>query len=263
MTQLELWTQSITAQWPPCLSFYDKKLELLHGFQDEGVLLAFKNQDGEIGALLGDRDHQIEVEPNRLSMRILQKGGDIRRIERAARSVVTAIAPPRVAKLSVSLQYVAPLSQDYDEARVESSQAFLGLGEPSDLRLSDSALRIWDWAVLLEGENDRDEASFQMEFGIVDAEELPERLAREVGQIELEGSHPDADHWENEKLPEVALFADCEWTGKMPERLPPFDGIMSLWSHAIEDAEHLLALALERVERSHSVELGKGKEPSE
>jgi len=256
MATLELWTQSVTGKWPPSLRFYDKKLSLLHALQDQGLLKAFRNREREIAALIEDRDHQLELEPDGLSIKVLRPQAKLQQLEDAGRMLTEAVEPGRVSSVSVALQYLASLPDDYLESRSYSAHAFLGLDEKEIAIASGPTMHSWDWAVLLEGETDRDDATFQVEFGIVDSDEIPERFAREAGQVESFGTHAPAEHWEEAELPNVALFADWTWSGAVPEDLAPFEAILQSWSHAREDAEHLLSRILSRMEEDKKERVG-------
>jgi hypothetical protein len=233
MTQVTLWTQQVEVTWPACLSFYDEKLNLLHQFESEGILRAFRNRDTNIGAMLGDPDHHIAVRSDQMNIRMLSSGADLERMESAASSVFSALEPDSVAEVSVSLQYLTPLDGEFQSLTGDSANRLLGLTD-------EGGMGGWDWAVLLNGEGTDPDSIFQVEFGVVQAEEIPERLARVHGQIEgLDTSIPSS-HWEGQEFPPVAMFAEWQWATEPSDEAAPLDTFLACWARAREDAASLL-----------------------
>lgn len=127
---------------------------------------------------------------------------------------------PKNLTLTVLYQFLLPLDElKYDEARTIALRQLSGGVFGS--------LGGYDLAVLLDGK--KPGLKWQCEFGIVSAEEVEDRLKREVGFFSAEpGFYGTAD-----VVPPVAFFADSRWETSDRPYHPEVEGSISETLHEV------------------------------
>lgn len=216
MSVLRPWTNCLRLSWSPCLSYYERRLEILRSLEDAGDLHAFRIDEDEIGARLGAAHHELRVSSDGLLAALF---GPEERDESVVTTAVTEalelLQPSRLRNFSVFLQHLVPLEErSYDEMR--KMAAGLALGEAAQ------PLGAVDCAVLFDGVSPL--GPYQAEFGVVREEEIEARLLRSIGRANPLRATPTRPL--PSRLPSVALYVESDWT---LDRFSREDGIASRW----------------------------------
>jgi hypothetical protein len=206
------WTQSLALSWRPALRFYEERIGILRDFDDAQVLRAFKVGENTIDAQLFGGECRISVSQSGATLQLLSPQADLKGGSDALAAVVAALSLSEIRSLTVGLQYVEPIELPFREAVDRGHEQVFGAKLGAELRLG-------DWAVLQDLHlGDHDERDGGVEFGIVQASEVPQRLARIQGRAQ--GEHLSPGVWSQATFPPVALFADSFWS----LREHPMDG---------------------------------------
>jgi hypothetical protein len=196
------WTQGLSISWRPELSFYEKRVDLLKAFEEQGVLKAFRVEESSVDAqLFGSRD-RLTVKQNGLDLRLLALDAEQGRALEALDIALDSIRPRSPWRLSYSSQYVMGLDLDFEKAVQLAYGRLLG-----DLNGSADG-SFGDWAVLIDLNLGDFPSTGQIEFGLITADEAPARLSRNAGRMGGASGRSDQEPWRNTEFPAVALFAD-------------------------------------------------------
>lgn len=145
------------------------------------------------------------------------------------------IAPP-MALMSSRSQHLAALNEDVDYAVATERAARQWLGPVHAIR----GLR--DCAVLLDGDVPEVDASYQVEYGVVQGSEVYERLLRVFGRVDGGGLAPEPAG-EGDAYPDVAVFADFTWQVERPMRtVAGPEGCLARASRMLEYADEFVAV---------------------
>jgi len=170
------WTQNIRITWRPELRFYERRIDLLRELEDLGHLRAFRVTDTGVEARLFDSMHILAVRSNGVMLRFL--GPEESHTADAWDTLTRAIAamePQSIIEMSAAYQHLAPLTMTFEEALAQSYKTFLT--QPG------GELVLGDWAMLVDVDKVGDvPANGQIEFGIVRAREVPDRLSHRAGR---------------------------------------------------------------------------------
>jgi hypothetical protein len=195
------WTQGLSIYWRPELSFYEKRVDLLKAFEEQGVLRAFRVEENSVDAQLFASRDRLTVRQDGLDLRLLALGADQGRALDALDIALRSIRPRSPWRLSYTSQYIIGLDLDLEAAVGQAYGRLVGdLNDPSGGCFG-------DWAVLVDLEFGDFPSSGQVEFGLIAAEEAPGRLSRNAGRMGGSG-RSDPDLWGGVEFPEVALFVD-------------------------------------------------------
>jgi hypothetical protein len=197
---MNIWTQRARLGWKQSVSFYEHRFEVLRRLEDDGSLRRFQERGGQISMRLGGAHQLVSFGPTGLSMATLKPGLDDGVMRNAIEVVCSALEPQPVGRPSFGLQWLVPIDLSYDDARKTASTA---LFSSVDGHLA-------DFALLLDGTLDEPLQEYQVEVGILEASEVPARLARVVGRVGPADQDIAPALWQSEELPKVALFCDME-----------------------------------------------------
>lgn len=197
-----------------------------------------------MGALLVAPFHELDVTDHSASVRAPTKDFDLEQILAALNVVVGAIRPESPTRTLVSMQHVVPLDQaDYDAARHSAAMELLGG--------TAKALGVTDFALMMDGQTADETVEYQVEFGVVQQEEILGRLARWVGRMgHLGQSSFGEEPWEDVALPGTALFADSGWTLKEPPPSAPdetVDWVEKQVSRLMDLSKRMIGLLVDAV----------------
>jgi len=225
------WALEVGLAWDPELRFYERKYQIIHSLQDLGLAVAFRaGESSEIGVRLGDQNHELVMSVQGIRVAGSGPDADIDRLIRASSLALEEVRPKTLHRMWIRLAYVVPIDEEYDAARRACGRAVLG-GLAADL-----ALR--DFATILDGVTRDDEMSFTCEFGVVSAAEVPDRLARRVGQIAAAHGRSGTDVvWKAFRPPPVALFVDTHFVPAQvyPSPETPSWEVLKSWLSAAQD----------------------------
>jgi len=219
----KLWTQSLALRWRPELRFYEKHIEILQTFEQEGFLRAFRVRESSIDARLFDSRDALSVRQDGLDLHLRHPDSDLERALRAVEISLSTVSPSQPRHRSASFQFLAPVELEFEDAVRHAYGGALGSLRTGNIDVSD-----WAFLVDLSAE---DGTTGQIEFGMVRAEEVPGRLSAAIGRIARESeSAPPPYAGEPEEFAPVSLFADL-WisrpegagdAGTLLEEVPSF-----------------------------------------
>jgi hypothetical protein len=203
------WTQSLHLSWRPELRFYEKQFELLKKFEEQGVLRAFRVEEGSVDAQLFQSRDRLTIKKDGIDLQLFSPEADPSRALDALGIAIQDVAPPLPRAISATYQFIVELDLDFDEAVDRGHGRVLGVlpGKP----------QYGDWAILTDITLDDLNASGTVEFGIIRAKEAPGRLARVAGRAG-QARGQSLPRWQAEKFPEVAIFCDGTIRGTMDEK---------------------------------------------
>ena len=231
---MEPWTQRYRLRWRPTLAFYEKRYAVLRALEKDGLLRQFKSNEASVSARLTDASHVVTFGPNRLDISLLRPGTDDL-LEQITARVLEALRPERLSRPSVGLQWLAPADQDYESARTNAA---------TRLFPPENTVEFDDFAVLLDGHHEI--GSYRLEIGIVEAAELPVRLAREVGRVGASDPETPRSLWPIDSFPDVAYFGDAEWDlDQTPD--PTSAGVIELWSRTRDATSNVVSSVFEEL----------------
>lgn len=193
------WTQSLHLTWRPELRFYEKQVALLKQFEEQGVLRAFRVEEGSVDAQLFQSRDRLTIKKDGADLQLLSPEAEPDRALEALGVALKEVAPAYPRTISASFQYILKLDLDFEEA--------VKRGRERVLSPLPGTLQHQDWAILSDVVLPDSNASGTVEFGIIKAREAPPRLARLAGRAGAQRTQALA-RWEGEEFPEVAVFCD-------------------------------------------------------
>jgi hypothetical protein len=193
------------------LSFYEKRVDILKAFEKQGVLRAFRVEEGSVDAQLFDSRDRFTVKQDGLDLQLLARDADPKRAMQALEVAVDALAPAFPRHISASFQYLRELNLDFEDAIRSAYGRLLG-----ELNAGDE--KFGDWAVLIDLDFQDLPSAGQIEFGLIQAEEAPRRLARTAGKMGNSSGRSEVSRWQGLRFPDVALFADGRAEGRLDDR---------------------------------------------
>ncbi len=200
MRDVEPWTEVASWQWRPQFDFEERRIPFLREVDQAGVLEAWHLQRDAVGVIVDEPGCEIFIAQDRLAASTPES-----RLPDVAMDVlamVERVFEPVTSSVWIAHQYVIPLAREYDVARTELGDKLW----PGTF----SALGGTDFALLFDGVAAASGSQYQIEFGVVLASELADRLARTVGRSAFRGVQVPAP----ERLthpPDVSLFVDVHW----------------------------------------------------
>jgi len=189
-----------------------------------------------VGFRWGGGTHEVTL--NSGGSRGVTASSDLSAVLALVESGLKLCEPNGFRLLVASLQFVIPLTGEYDELRQAAGLSFLG-----ELAAQE---HLTDFAILVDSSDGSVER--QIEFGIVSAKEIPPRLARSYGRMAGPNAVAPESYWARRKdLPPVALFIDLSRKDLQLNKKPGTDWLGSWWNFAREDAERAVGPIISRV----------------
>ena len=223
--------------WRPELRFYEQRVAILKKLEEQGILRAFRVQEGFVDAQLFETRDQLTVRQDGADIQLLSPEAEPGRALEALCIALGEVRPTTPRSISASFQYIAPIELEFMEAVTRGYGRVLG-----DLP---GSLQHGDWAILTDVSLESPPASGTVEFGIIQAEEAPGRLARHAGRAG--GKSQSAQRSVAGQFPDVAVFCDGSISSALdgdPEALPGSAG--QFWASA-RDAHGSLVEGLRTV----------------
>jgi hypothetical protein len=225
------WTQSLSLRWLPELSFYERRTELLRQLEAEVLLVAFRFGEQSIGVQL--EEHAVlDVQSTGLSMRISSPRASLDGPRTALAAVLTDLSPQRVTLSSVTAQFLFPLDSPSEVAASQTANELVA-------ELSPDA-QATDWSILLDGQSAKLGATFQVEYGVIGADEAPDRIGRVIGRVGADPAgqgHPDLI--DVDAVPGSAFFFDWRWTPLTPIEDGGPSRVTEVWDAVTAESERL------------------------
>ena len=195
------WTNGLAVAWRADFTFYEVRIQILRELRGMRLLRRFTVDEQTIRARLTDERELVVTAKGCVLLDAL--GSDFARGMKDPLRIVASLVDPAWTRITLVSGYVVEIpGTDYKAIRKAAVPRLLGkVGED---------LNIFDSAVLADGEGPRPELGFQIEYGIVDAAETPERLMRVRGKVSGPRFSPGSAFLSRD-YPDVALFVDCRW----------------------------------------------------
>ncbi len=202
MVSLEPASEVLLWQWRPDYSFEDRRGSFLRELDGRELLSAWRLEGRAVGALLNDKEAEVSAtrEYAVCSTRMTRLPDSAWQ----AVEVLGQVFDPDTNYAQLAHQYIVPLNMSYDEARVQLGARLW----PSGFQ----ALGGTDFALLFDGRSAIGDRNYKIEFGVVEAQELPDRLLhrRGRGPLALAGvEHLPPASIDNP--PDVSVFLDVTW----------------------------------------------------
>ena len=120
---------------------------------------------------------------------------------------------------------------DYDSARLKFGDGLRPmLGEHTTFS---------DWAILIDGSSADGDSDVQFEFGVVNAQEVPDRLSLKVGRVGHLSLQVPSSRWQGRDIPAVALFVGSVWKQERRVSEPNADHVLDYWQQSLMEADSL------------------------
>ena len=231
------WTQVAFISWRPELRFFERRHEVLRALDDQGMLRAFQWASDSLSARLGPFE-LFEVRPSGAAITL----GSPRVSHQASRDaleIALEMLKPRQVVFSRALvQTVLPIASDAGVTAVKTAQSLLpALSGDVDAQ---------DWAMIFDGSSTV-LGLFQVEFGVIRADELIDRVTRQAGRVQP--WQPMQDVVDRTGIPDAAMF--FAWTWRTPHQVEednPVESICGLWSALVDESERLGIIAMNQLE---------------
>ncbi|MEX2447623.1 MAG: hypothetical protein WD404_02635 [Solirubrobacterales bacterium] len=226
------WTQSLHLYWRPELRFYAKQADLLKQYEEQGVLRAFRIEEGFVDAQLFESRDRLTIKKDGVDLRLLSPRADPDRALEALDIAVKEVGPAFPRAVSASFQHIIEIDVDLDEAIKRGYGRILG-----DLP---GRFNFGDWAVLTDVVVEGLDASGTIEFGIIRSDEAPMRLARLAGRAG-EARQQSLARWQEEDFPDVAVFCDGVISGSLDSKTEGLAASATEFWNAARSAQESLA----------------------
>lgn len=225
---MQRWATGYAVAWTPILTFAKRRLQLLERFEREIDPIAFKDERESIGVALVDPGLRLEVERAGLRITASADDLDLEYLATAVRGVFDVLEPQDAVLQSMATTRTFELAgADYHDERAEAARRATGCGV---VAAAGRTFRPVDMSALVDFESP--ESVIQVEWGIVEGEELLERVTDPfLGRL---GNHlrPPYSGEGPGPLPDVGLLADLVFHRKV-------GGHVTSW----ETLKHEIALA--------------------
>jgi hypothetical protein len=232
ISAMPIWTQRVEITWRQNLAFFERRYSVLRELEDEGLLRRFQENDrSEISVRVGSAHQTLTFGDDGLVVAALKPESDLQVLRAAVQVVCDALDPRLSGYPELAFQSLTPLVGAYDEVRKAAAEALLGGGAVG---------RVGDFAVVLDGDLDEPLDDYHLEFGIVEATEVPARLSRRVGFSSSGNSFaPPPGLWQSDQLPAVALFCDSRIDASSlgPDIVDDLFATLKLGRQAAEEVE--------------------------
>jgi hypothetical protein len=226
------WTQSLHLFWRPELRFYEKQVELLKQYEEQGVLRAFRVEEGFVDAQLFDSRDRLTIKKDGVDLQLHSPKADPDRALEALDIAVREVGPTFPRSVSASFQHIIEIDLDFDEA--------IGRGYGRVFGDLPGELDFGDWAVLTDVVLKDLDASGTIEFGIIRSNEAPRRLARLAGRAG-QARQQSLARWQEEAFPEVAVFCDGTIRGSLDSKTEGLAASAAEFWNAARSAQESLA----------------------
>jgi hypothetical protein len=185
-----LWAEEHHIQWAPTWRFLEAREIILKKFKPR----IFSVHDDRLLIRFG-KDRDLHLTHDRLSFRLLAEAAGSS-VEEETRFVVDTLLVDHVHAVETRMAFVGGLQESYSASRLAAIDKFINPAISYDAS---------DFALTLDLEDPALNDEVQIEFGIVDSDEVLERVARTVHSSEnlLSERTPP---WMKVRLREAALF---------------------------------------------------------
>lgn len=227
----ELWTVAHRIEWTPILTFGLRRLKYLDWLEEHTDPVAFIEDEERVGVSLLDTSLKLTV---LRSSAILSSGDptlDLSHMKRALEGLFEVFEPRHCALTTTNALWTHEVSGvEYNEARARLAAQHLGAAGPSDL------IRPLDTSALVDF--DSGDYYAQVEFGIVNAQELEHRITDpRLGR--LQSMRPAFSGYLSEGLPDVSVLADVTLRRTVENNVEGAEEILSGADEATQQSQRI------------------------
>lgn len=218
------WVQAVALEWRPELRFFETRSEILRELEREDSLEQFGWGVDRVNVKVADY-LALSLGVNGAFAWILSPKEEAGRLHRAVDVALGMLEPRDVVFAHARFRHLAEIKTPASQAQQQTSSVVLGH--------SWTDARPTDFALLLDGASSRVESRFQVEFGVVSAEEIRFRFSHAASRLgPLEPPfEPDLDD-----VPESAVFLDWIWPGRVEVGR---EAVASRWTELLDEANRL------------------------
>lgn len=196
---LHRWSAVYAYHWPPILTFEARRHDALAWLESNANVVSFLDRDREFGVAIGRRALRIVVRPNGMEILLNDPDAEFDGLSGALGGLLALLAPRRMHAGSARLVMSSEISGEYDAVRRANARFIAG-----DLRDAEP----YDFSTVLDLTVDGNHVA--VEYGIVDARELRERLTDfDMGRLNAAEMPPLRQVPDD--LAAVSVFADVAW----------------------------------------------------
>lgn len=228
------WTQAVEVRWRPEPWFFRRRSEILNGLDEAGLVRAFIWQEREFGVQISDFA-SFQISHRGALLHLVSPTASREPLAEALDIGLRLLEPRAVGIRGIWLHHLLPLDSDARQAQVAAARqsAAESLGPE---------VQTLDYALLLDGRSDLLHTSFQVEWGIVGAVEVPDRLTRLASRVGFETTaelvaplDPDL-----REVPPTAMLFDWYWSDG-PALDEPADSatVVQFWEQVADESERL------------------------
>jgi hypothetical protein len=223
-----VWSRSVRLVTTPTPLLYDVRGRLLNELRGLASVERFRVRDDDIAVVFeGPREVHVGMESILCSSYV--PDDDPRWIVRPLDVIERAIEP-KVTSLVASFQHLIEVEGPTESLTEQSAK--LAMGSIAE------SIGVYDYANLVDGIDRETGLAYQAEFGIINADEAPFRLARFAGRAQGETSS-SMDLIVAMDFPEAAVFVDSRWS--VESEFAPGD------HSALVSSVHIFEMAADRL----------------
>lgn len=230
------WVSTYDLSWSPPITFLNRALLLAERVESDFDPVSFVFHEDRIGFAARHRDVRISIALSGITIVLGPSTEAISDLEPELDLVLSVFEPTDLSLAAASDMIVLPVPGDYDEARSRLAGQASGLTHPVD------GLTPTDTAVLID--LDDSDRHFQVEYGVVTADEAAERIAfpeRSRSEIPHHGLPVNlVRRLLRGKLPDVGVLTYGRMRVKSPGTVGTVDQLIGQ-VEAVQDRFDLLA----------------------
>lgn len=200
---VQTWNAYYSFHWNPLVSFAQRRAELANWIDVNLAPIGILDQDEYLGLAVSHRSLRTTLSRSGFDVSLGAPGLKVESVAGLIRGIGQLIRPSGVHLASASVVNTVAVDGDYNTLRSEFGARCAGL-------LPDG-FRIYDGSALVDASSD--DGYFYLEFGIVTAAELKERLEKPaLGRLSGRRQRVPADlNDRKHPLPAVSVFCEVNW----------------------------------------------------
>lgn len=196
------WTASVAVEWSPILTYARRRQEFLDWAEANCDIAGFLDKGEFLGLAIGGRGQRIEITRRGLELQIDDPRMDVAALSRPLEGIAEIFQPTGSVVTAYRGRWSVQLEDEYEDVAHRVARAAVPLSQgPAPI----------DVALLVDLDHAQ-AMQVQMEYGIVDLEQLTDRLTREdSGRSLAPSSSLDSAVVVGPLSLRAALFADVYW----------------------------------------------------
>lgn len=195
-----VWSRSVRLETASTPLLYDVRGRLLNALRVAGPAERFRVREGDI-AVVYEGPSEMHVSTEAISFLSYEPAATLEPMLNLLEIIEEAVSP-RLRTLVGSFQHLVEIPHPPKFATAESAR--LAMGELAE------RVGVTDYANLVDGVDRESGLVYQAEFGVINADEAPFRLARFAGRTQAEPA-ASMDLIMEMTFPKSAVFVDSRW----------------------------------------------------